>query len=182
MLNAIYKKQGRRYVPAPELEHLTHFDPHILLIGATRYYTGRMTITACCFAEYELAKAWPHIPANTRAIIARDLEEEFRRDDEARIEGTPYLPLGMDCDRRAWDAVRLAYAGNAPPMPEREPLPAVNLARRLRALAAQMDELAGDVTAHRDSHWADGRDLEDWAAEIESLAKAIETTTEKETT
>ena len=68
------------------------------------------------------------------------------------------------------------------PTPEREPLPAVNLARRLRALAAQMDELAGDVTAHRDSHWADGRDLEDWAAEIESLAKAIETTTEKETT
>lgn len=173
MLNAIYKKQGRRYVPAPELEHLTHFDPHTLLIGATRYYTGRMTIAACCFAEYELAKAWPHIPANTRAIIARDLEEEFRRDNEARIEGTPYLPLGMDCDRRAWDAVRLAYAGDAPPMPEREPLPAVNLARRLRALAAQMDELAGDVMALDEGHWAYGQDLSDWAGIVDEWAAGL---------
>ena len=76
-------------------------------------------------------------------MIQRDLEEETSRDDEVRIEGTPYLPLSMDCDRRAWDAVRPAYAGDAPPMPEREPLPAVNLARRLRALAAQMDEAGG---------------------------------------
>ena len=173
MTQQLYKKQGRRYVPAPELEHLTHFDLHTLLIGATRYYTGRMTITACCFAEYELAKAWPRIPANTRAIIARDLEEEFRRDDEARIEGTPYLPLGMDCDRRAWDAVRLAYAGDAPPMPEREPLPAVNLARRLRALAAQMDELAGDLMALDEGYWAYGQDLSDWAGIVDEWAAGL---------
>ena len=93
----LYSKKGRRYIEAHGIEHLRDFDPHTPLIGATRYYTGRMTITACCFAEYELAKAWPRIPANTRSVIQRDLEEEFRRDDEARIEGTPIC-------RWAWTA------------------------------------------------------------------------------
>ena len=108
-------------------------------------------------------------------MIQRDLEEEFRRDDEARIEGTPYLPLGMDCDRRAWDAVRLAYAGDAPPMPERDPPPAVNLARRLRALAAQMDELAGDLMALDEGHWAYGQDLSDWAGIVDEWAAGLAT-------
>ena len=63
--------------------------------------------------------------------------------------------------------------GDAPPMPEREPLPAVNLARRLRALAAQMDELAGDVMALDEGHWAYGQDLSDWAGIVDEWAAGL---------
>ena len=75
-------------------------------------------------------------------MIQRDLEEEFRRDDRPALKA-PHLPLGMDCDRRAWDADAPAYAGDAPPMPEREPRPPSTL-RGARAPAAQMDELAAN--------------------------------------
>lgn len=91
-------------------KHLNAFDPHMLLIAATRYFTGRRTISTCAFAR-ELAAAWPTIPEHTRAVIQRDLEEEFRRDDEARSKGQRqiYLPLGHDCDRESWEKVREAW-------------------------------------------------------------------------
>jgi len=91
-------------------KHLDAFDPHMLLIAAVRYFTGRMTIATCAFAR-ELAEAWPTIPEHTRQVIQRDLEEEFRRDDEARNAGQRkiYLPLGMDCDRKSWEKVREAW-------------------------------------------------------------------------
>jgi hypothetical protein len=87
---------------------LDKFDSHMLVIAATRYFTGRMTIATCAYAE-ELARAWPDIPAKTKAIIRRDLEEEFLRDDKARACNAPYKTLGMDCDRAAWEKVRDAW-------------------------------------------------------------------------
>lgn len=81
----------------------------MLLIAATRYFTGRMTIATCAFAD-ELGKAWPEIPEETRNIIKRDLEDEFRRDDEARARGDQHKPLGMDCDRAGWEKVRAIWS------------------------------------------------------------------------
>ena len=83
----------------------SRFEPHCLLIAATRYYLGRMTISTCAFAR-DLAAAWPEIPEHTRSVLLRDIEDEFRRDDTARERGDEYKPLGMDCDRAAWQQVR----------------------------------------------------------------------------
>jgi hypothetical protein len=77
---------------------------------AFRYYLGRMTISANCFAR-DLARAWPELEHGTRDMIARELELEFDRDDAARARGESgmYLPLGADCDRAAWEEVRELY-------------------------------------------------------------------------
>ena len=74
-MTALYEKVGIKYRVSPVPYALRHFDPHMLLIAATRYFIGRMTIATCSFAQDELAKAWPHIPQKTRAIIRRELEE-----------------------------------------------------------------------------------------------------------
>lgn len=92
----------------PTHQHLLAFDGHEMLIFATRYCTGRKTIAAASFAQ-QLAEAWPTIPAHTRRVIQRDLEREFERDDAARAQGETYRPLGMDCDRAAWEEVRQAW-------------------------------------------------------------------------
>ena len=78
------------------------------VIVAFRYFVGRMTIAACAFAS-DLARAWDSLPAGTRSIIQSQLEDEFRRDDAARANQSPHLPLGMDMDREAWELVRKAY-------------------------------------------------------------------------
>ena len=108
MKSDVNRKAGRRLGAAPWLDH---FEPHMLLIAATRYFTGRMTIATCAFAR-ELATAWPEIPEETRNIIKRDLEDEFRRDDEARKRGDQHKPLGMDCDREAWKQVRAMWSND----------------------------------------------------------------------
>ena len=108
-MTTLYEKRGGRYVERPDLAALALFDMHGLIIGATRYYTGRTTIPAGCFAQYELARAWPLLLPGTKTVIRRDLEREFERDDEARAKGEKYLPLGADCDRAAWEAVRRAW-------------------------------------------------------------------------
>lgn len=91
------------------MSHLDRFSAHSLLIGATRYYTGRCTIGASEHAR-RLADAWPDIPDHTQRIIRRDLEDVFEQDDAARANGSDYKPLGMDCDRAAWEEVRQAWA------------------------------------------------------------------------
>ena len=143
-LTDIYQKFGKRYHPRPDLQALAQFDPHTLIIGTTRYYLGRMTIAANHFAKYELAKAWPLIPPYTRAILQRDIEEAFQRDDKARADGLQYFSLGMDCDRAAWQAVRDNWKTEAVP-PAQHVLPPKEIARRLRLLAEQMQELGADM-------------------------------------
>ena len=65
---------------------------------------GRMTYAVKDWCRL-LTLAWPELPSHTRQVIARDLAEELKRDDDAREEGREYKPLGMDCDRAAWDEV-----------------------------------------------------------------------------
>lgn len=174
-MSTIYRKQGRRYVPVPELGALQHFDPHMLVIGATRYLTGRMTISACCFAQHELASAWPHLAPGTRSCIQRDLEDEFRRDDEARERGDNYLPLGHDCDRAAWEFVRRAWgAHTTAPEPAYRPQ-GKQLQQMMVMLAAQMDEVAGHMRhlGGAGELGMRGYDLEDAAGALQRLADGM---------
>lgn len=91
--------------------------PSDLVFWSFRYFLGRMTIATSSFAE-DLAKAWPHLDSRVQKLIMRELEEEFERDDRVRqnvAEGKDKsiarlgFPLGMDCDRAAWQRVRDAY-------------------------------------------------------------------------
>ena len=84
----------------------------LMAIAAVRYCLGRMTyITSDC-SEW-LVHQWPNIKPNARAVIQRDIDEAFARDDEAREAGDSYKPLGWDCDRAAWQKVRELWAPNA---------------------------------------------------------------------
>ena len=79
-----------------------------LVFWSFRYFLGRTTIQTCDCAE-RLIRLYPALSPHFRALIRRDLEEEFERDDDARSGGTcasGYLPLGHDCDRAAWEKVR----------------------------------------------------------------------------
>ena len=80
-----------------------------LVFWAFRYFLGRRTIATCTFAR-ALAKAWPELSVGVQRLIRKELEVEFKRDDEARASLQPHLPLGMDCDREAWENVRKAYS------------------------------------------------------------------------
>lgn len=88
---------------------LAHFGAEMMVIAATRYFIGRRTISTTVWAQ-ELCAAWEQIPESARNIIRRDLEEAFRRDDAARARGEQHKPLGMDCDREAWEEVRAKWA------------------------------------------------------------------------
>lgn len=72
--------------------------PEGLVHCAFRYYLGRRTIAACCFAR-DLAKAWPLLTPRTAGMIRAELETAFERDD-----------VGGACDRAAWETVRRAYS------------------------------------------------------------------------
>ena len=92
--------------------------PSDLVFWSFRYFLGRMTIATVSFAE-DLAKAWPFLDERVQQLIKRELEHEFELDDRARAdkaekgEQSIYkyssMPLGMDCDREAWQKVRDAY-------------------------------------------------------------------------
>lgn len=96
--------------------------PSDLVFWSFRYFLGRMTIATTSFAS-NLAKAWPFLDEHVQQLIKRELEYEFELDDRARAdkaekrEQSIYksrLPLGMDCDREAWQKVRDAYNANIP--------------------------------------------------------------------
>lgn len=176
MTTDIYQKVGRKYLPRPDLQQFVGFDHHGLIIAATRYYLGRMTIAAAFFARHELAHAWPLIPIKTRAIMQRDIEEAFQRDDEARAAGHQYFPLGMDCDRAAWQTVRNNWKTEDVP-PAKRVLTPKEIARRLRLLSEQMQELGADMeyTAGFDGEMADhGKELIDAGAKAIAWSHAIE--------
>ena len=87
--------------------------PDSLVFWTFRYFMGRRTIHACCFAR-DLAGAWPYLDKHTQTAIRRELDAAFESDDRARDEQSAMdaritLPLGDDCDREAWELVREAY-------------------------------------------------------------------------
>ena len=82
-------------MPTNTTNPLNFFDPHMLVIAATRYFIGRMTIATGSHCR-ELIMAWPHLPDQTKAIIQRDINEAF---DSGRS-------MGMQIDRVNWERVR----------------------------------------------------------------------------
>lgn len=80
--------------------------PDWLVVNAVRYATGRATYVVQETVEWLLA-SWPRLPGPVQEQIRRDIESEFRRDDDVRSQGyTQYLPLGHDIDRQQWEKVR----------------------------------------------------------------------------
>ena len=77
----------------------------LMAVAAFRYCRGRQTYIVSDCAGW-LIEQWPNISETARKIIQRDLEEAFRRDDEARANGSDYKALGHDCDRQQWERVR----------------------------------------------------------------------------
>ena len=83
--------------------------PWWMVVSATRYATGRQSYAVSDTADW-LITNWESLPERARDIIQRDLEDDFRRDDELRAEGSKYPPLGADMDRRQWERVRALWA------------------------------------------------------------------------
>ena len=80
----------------------------LMALAAFRYCLGRMTyIVGDC--ERWIFANWEHFPPNVKKLIQREVEEEIKRDDEARAEGREHKPLGHDCDRAAWERVRTLW-------------------------------------------------------------------------
>lgn len=84
-----------------------------LVFWSFRYFLGRRTIHACCFAE-DLARAWPYLDKRVATLIRSELEAAFAMDDDMRRESKDghaltWFYLGMDCDREAWEQVRRVY-------------------------------------------------------------------------
>jgi len=104
-MTTIYKKQGSRYVPTTLQECGAWGRDGLMAMAAFSYCLGRMTyIVGYC--ERWIFANWEHFPENVRKQIQREVEEEIRRDDEARAQGLEHKPLGGDCDRAAWERVR----------------------------------------------------------------------------
>lgn len=76
-----------------------------MAVAAVRYCLDRRTYIVPDCQEW-LYEIWDKLPEKAKAIIRRDIEEAFRRDDEARESGKGYRALGLDCDRRCWEQVR----------------------------------------------------------------------------
>lgn len=80
----------------------------LMAIAAVRYCLGRRTYIVGDCSEWLVAQ-WPNICKRAQIIIERDIEREFKDDDEARANGDAHKPLGDDCDRREWEKVRTLW-------------------------------------------------------------------------
>lgn len=103
-MTQLYKKQGRSYLPTTLQESGAWGSDGLMAVAAFRYCLGRMTyIVGDC--ERWICANWEHFPESVRKLIQREIEEEIKRDDEARERGDDRKPLGWDCDRAAWERV-----------------------------------------------------------------------------
>lgn len=84
----------------------------LMAVAAVRYCTGRMSYVVSDCVDW-LHQVWPDLPESARNCIQRDIEEAFKRDDEAREDGREYKPLGMDMDRQQWERARELWAAAA---------------------------------------------------------------------
>lgn len=81
----------------------------LMAMCAVRYCLGRATYVVGDCVDW-LIDQWENLAPNAKTIIQRDIEEAFRRDDEARSDGKEHKPLGMDCDRAEWEKARRLWA------------------------------------------------------------------------
>jgi hypothetical protein len=78
-----------------------------VVLATVRYCLGRQTYIVGECARWLIAN-WADIEPQMKTLIERDVEDEFRRDDEARSRAREgeHKPLGWDCDRKEWERVR----------------------------------------------------------------------------
>jgi hypothetical protein len=77
----------------------------LMAMAAVRYCLGRSSYVVEDCADW-LLKYWYRFDDNARAVIQRDIDEYFARDDADRAEGRQHKALGWDCDREQWERVR----------------------------------------------------------------------------
>lgn len=110
----VAKRQTKKQPQASEGLLIPFGEVRSIVIGAFRYYLGRQTIAVWGFGRW-LESAWNDLEEGTRQIIAEELEEAFKDDDEDRakakenLPGFPHYRLGHDCDRSVWSGVRALY-------------------------------------------------------------------------
>ena len=80
----------------------------LMAIAAVRYCLGRQSYIVGDCVDW-LIRWWPHLAEGCRKVIARDVNEAFAKDDEARECGDTYRPLGMDMDRQQWERARALW-------------------------------------------------------------------------
>ena len=78
--------------------------PSRMVSQAVRYCLGRKSyaVGECC--DWVI-KHWHELPEHTRALIEKDVEQEFVYDANARKQGIEDW-LGHECDRADWEKVR----------------------------------------------------------------------------
>lgn len=83
----------------------------MMALAAVRYCVRRQTYIVADCVEWILGH-WDSFTENTRAVIERDIEAAFARDDEdrrAKRRGESFL--GSDFDRAEWEKVRKLWEG-----------------------------------------------------------------------
>ena len=110
MAEPIYRKRGRRYIETSLSEQDAWGEQGLMFLAAFRYCLGRQTYMPDVCATW-LIKHWAEFPAKERALVQRELEAAFARDDEERANGDSQisLTLGWDCDRKTWERVRALW-------------------------------------------------------------------------
>lgn len=80
----------------------------MMAIAAVRYCLGRQSYIVSDCVDW-LMGCWTSLNDRCRNVIARDIDEAFAHDDEARARGDKYRPLGMDMDRQQWERARALW-------------------------------------------------------------------------
>lgn len=83
----------------------------LMALAAVRYCLGRSSYIVGDCVDW-LRAQWPNLSDSIKHTIARDIDEAFERDDEARADGREHKPLGWDCDRQYWEQARRLWAPN----------------------------------------------------------------------
>ena len=84
----------------------------LMALAAVRYCLGRSSYIVGDCVDW-LITQWPNLSDSIKRVIARDVDEAFERDDEARADGREHKPLGWDCDRAYWTKARALWVPNA---------------------------------------------------------------------
>ncbi len=170
MTPQLYIKTGTRYVPTTLAEQGAWGWESLMVLAAFRYCCGRQTYIVGVCVDWLIGK-WAHFPEKERLLIRRDLETEFKRDDEARAMGEEFKPLGWDCDRKDWERVRALWADTAPGRPC--PPGAQETMHRARHLIAELEAVGQAIVRLEGRALPEdmGRDMQDMAS---ALAQAVE--------
>lgn len=173
----LYKKQGTRYKSTTLSEQGAWGFADLMIVAAFRYCCGRMTYISGACADW-IVDMWPQFPERAKALIRRELDEEFRRDDEARAMNEQFKPLGWDCDRQAWEKVRALWAETPTARPCHPG--AQETIHRARHLVTEMEAVGQAIVRLEGRALPEdtGRDLQDAAS---ALDQAIERLKPKDT-